>query len=82
VLHAFGTEQSSEKAAAFSDVWERWHVMSKAQQTHWEHTYLLVCAYAEANACLPQHYGWLEASNKCSEYPAKWSLTTVDVASC
>jgi tetratricopeptide (TPR) repeat protein len=57
VLHALGTEQASEKAAAFAAVWERWHVMSKAQQTRWEHTFLLACAYAEANTYLPQHLG-------------------------
>ena len=64
VLHVLGTEQTSEKAAAFEAVWERWSEMSKAQQTHWEHTYLVACAYAEANACLPQHLdGWRSQIN-------------------
>ncbi len=64
VLHVLGTEQAGEKAPAFEAVWERWSAMSKAQQTNWEHPYLLACAYADANTWLPQSLvGWRTQMN-------------------
>ena len=59
VLLVLGNENISEIAALFEAAWDCWKVMSKAQQTHWEELYLLTCAYAQANACLPPHLsGW------------------------
>lgn len=57
VLVALKIEKRSEKAAIFDGVWKYWSEMSKAQQTEWEYTFFLICAYAEANTCLPDHLG-------------------------
>jgi hypothetical protein len=57
VVQVLGTEQASEMATAFEALWDSWNEMSKVQQTRWEDTYLLTCAYAQANAYLPQHLG-------------------------
>lgn len=59
VLRALGRPEPSEVATSMKAVWDCWNVMSKSQQTHWEALYLLICAYAETNACLdPRFINW------------------------
>ena len=57
VLLVLENENTSEIVPLFEAVWDCWKVMSKPQQTQWEELYLLTCAYAQANLCLPQYLG-------------------------
>ncbi len=54
-LGALERQRSDEIAESIEAVWDGWNAMSKAQQTHWEPFYLVICAYAQANACLNQN---------------------------
>jgi glycosyltransferase involved in cell wall biosynthesis len=61
LLRALGKQESSEIATAIEAVWDGWSAMSASQQTHWEAAYLVVCAYAQANACLDSRFSnWSE----------------------
>lgn len=51
-LRALSRQEPNEIAHSMDAVWCSWNAMSISQQIHWEAQYLVICAYAKANACL------------------------------
>lgn len=61
VLRALGRQESSDIATSIEAVWNGWNAMSTSQKTHCEALYLVICAYAQANACLGSRFSnWSE----------------------
>jgi hypothetical protein len=61
VLQALGGQEPSEVSTSMEAAWDSWRAMSTSQQTHWEALHLVICAYAQANACLhPRFINWPE----------------------
>ncbi|WP_120967974.1 tetratricopeptide repeat protein [Comamonas sp. lk] len=56
MLLALGRQEPSEIASSMDAVWDSWNAMSKSQQTHCDSQYLVICAYAQANACLDSRF--------------------------